>query len=152
AENLPINSDQFKGLRYLGLAESGQDVDGSGGGFSMLSYLGRVNYDYDEKYLATINYRIDGSSKFGENTRYGYFPSFSLGWRLSSESFMQDLDFIDNLLIRGGWGQIGNHNSLPNSAYASSVTRDMNYTLNDIWIPGQAPTGSGNPDLKWESI
>ncbi|MDR8394082.1 TonB-dependent receptor [Aliifodinibius sp. S!AR15-10] len=152
ADALPANSDQFKGLRYLGLAESGQDVGGSGGGFAMLSYLGRINYDYNDRYLATINYRVDGSSKFGQNNQYGYFPSFSLGWRLSSEPFMQDLDFINNLLIRGGWGQIGNQNSLPNYAYTSSVTRGMNYTFNDNWIPGQAPEGSGNPDLKWESI
>lgn len=152
ANELPANSDQFKGLRYLGLAESGQDVGGGGGGFAMVSYLGRINYDYDDRYLATINYRIDGSSKFGENNRYGYFPSFSLGWRLSSESFMSNVDFINNLLIRGGWGQIGNQESLSNYAYTSSVTRGLNYNFNDNWFPGQAPTGSGNPDLKWESI
>lgn len=152
AQELPVNSSQFDALRYLGLAESGQDVGGSGDGFSMISYLGRINYNFDDKYLATINYRVDGSSKFGENNRYGYFPSFSLGWRLSSESFMEDLDYIDNLLIRGGWGQIGNQNSLPNYAYASSVGRGMNYTFNDNWFPGQAPEGSGNPNLKWESI
>lgn len=150
--DLPANSTQFEGLRYLDLGDSGQDVSGNGGGFAMLSYLGRINYDFDDRYLATINYRIDGSSRFGENNRYGYFPSFSLGWRISSESFMEDADFVNNLLIRGGWGQIGNQEPLDNYAYASSVSRGMNYYLGDTWIPGQAPEGAGNPNLKWEAI
>lgn len=152
ANDLPANATQFDGLRYLGLAESGQDVDGDGGGFSMLSYLGRVNYVYNDRYLATVNYRIDGSSKFGENNRIGYFPSFSLGWRASSEGFMQNIGWVDNLLLRGGWGRIGSQAPLPYYAFSSAVTRGMDYTFNDNWMPGQAPTGSGNPNLKWESI
>jgi len=152
ANTLPGNSSQFKGLRYLGMAESGQSVDGNGTGYSMLSYLGRINYNYNDTYLATINYRIDGSSKFGPNNRYGYFPSFSLGWRISNESFLKDVDFINNLMLRGGWGKIGNQEPLNNYAYASSVTRGMNYYFNGNWVPGQAPQGSGNPNLKWEAI
>lgn len=151
-ENLPPSSSLYGGLRYLDLAESGQNVTGSGGKWAMLSYLGRINYNYNDRYLATINYRIDGSSKFGQNNRYGYFPSFSLGWRLSQEKFMRKFNFINNLMLRGGWGEIGNQESLPDYAFASSVTRGLNYNYNGNWMPGQAPEGSGNPDLKWESV
>ena len=152
ANNLPANSDQFEGLRYLGLADSGQNVGGSGTQFNMVSYLGRINYDYNEKYLVTFNYRVDGSSKFGQNNQYGYFPSFSLGWRLSDEPFMQDLEFVDNLLIRGGWGQIGNQQTLPNFAYLATVSQGLDYSFLNNVVRGQAQTGGANPNLKWEAI
>lgn len=152
ANNLPANSAQFEGLRYLGLADSGQDVSGSGTQFNMVSYLGRINYNYNQKYLVTFNYRADGSSKFGQNNRYGYFPSFSLGWRLSDESFMQDFESIDNLLIRGGWGRIGNQQTLPNFAYLATVSQNLDYSFLDNIVRGQAQTGGANPNLKWETI
>lgn len=73
------------------------------------SWLGRVNYSYDSKYLATVNFRADGSSKFKEN-KWGYFPSFALAWRLSSEKFLQDVNWITDLKLRAGWGKVGNDN------------------------------------------
>lgn len=72
------------------------------------SVLARVTYDYQNKYLATVNFRADGSSKFGVNNRWGYFPSFSLGWRLTGEEFMKPLDWLSDLKLRVGWGQVGN--------------------------------------------
>src|SRR5690625_944782 len=154
AEHLPRNADIFPGLRYFGLADSGQNVDGSGTAYGMVSYLGRINYNYDETYLITLNYRVDGSSRFGSNNRYGYFPSFSLGWRLSNESFLENINFINDLMVRGGWGELGNQSSLSDYAFTSSVTTELDYYFGEdkVLYHGQAPTGMGNPDLQWESL
>ena len=73
------------------------------------SWLGRINYSFDSKYLATVNFRADGSSKFKEN-KWGYFPSFALAWRMSSERFLQDVSWITDLKLRAGWGKVGNDN------------------------------------------
>src|SRR5690606_28409514 len=112
-----------------------------------------VNYNYKGTYLLTVNFRADGSSKFGENNRFGYFPSFSLGWRISDEPFMQGIDFIDDLKLRGGWGMLGNQNSLPNYAFANTVTQNLVYVFGDgdAVQQGQAATSVGNNALKWES-
>jgi len=152
-QGVPPNANTDANLRYLDLATSGQQVAGNGGSFGMVSYLGRVNYDYKDTYLATVNFRVDGSSKFGKNNRFGYFPSFSLGWRLSNEAFLEDVDFINELKIRGGWGELGNQNSLSNYAFANTVTNNINYVFgkNQSVSVGQAPTGKGNPNLKWET-
>jgi TonB-linked SusC/RagA family outer membrane protein len=150
-QGLPPAATDNDGLRYLDLAIQGFRVGGSGGEWGLLSYLGRVNYNYDGKYFTTINFRADGSSKFGENNKFGYFPSFSLGWKISEESFMKQTPWINNLMLRGGWGSLGNQNSLPNYAFASLVSPNINYTFGETVLRGQAPQSIGNPDLKWES-
>lgn len=103
---------------------------GSGEGFSLVSFFGKLNYTYDDKYLASLTLRHDGSSRFGKNNRYATFPSFSLGWRISSENFMKDLTWIDDLKIRGSWGQTGNQE-------ISNIAR---YT---IYVPNYGVTESG---------
>ena len=103
---------------------------GSGEGFSLVSFFGKLNYTYDDKYLASLTLRHDGSSRFGKNNRYATFPSFSLGWRISSENFMKDLTWIDDLKIRGSWGQTGNQE-------ISNIAR---YT---IYVPNYGATESG---------
>jgi len=103
---------------------------GSGEGFSLVSFFGKLNYTYDDKYLASLTLRHDGSSRFGKNNRYATFPSFSLGWRMSSESFMQNLTWIDDMKIRGSWGQTGNQE-------ISNIAR---YT---IYVPNYGVTESG---------
>src|SRR5690606_12881222 len=108
------------------------------------------NYNFDNKYFATLNFRADGSSKFGINNKWGYFPSFSLGWKLSEETFLENVEWVDNLMLRGGWGQLGNQSSLPNYAFASLVSPNINYAFGTTQAVsvGQAPLGVGNPDLK----
>lgn len=116
------------------------------------SYIGRVMYNYDSKYLLTANFRADGSSKLAKNHRWGYFPSVSAGWRISAEPFMQNVRAINDLKLRGSWGQNGNQEGLSN--YAS-------YGLNGYTrrTPTDPPSGPGitppnyapNPDLKWET-
>jgi TonB-linked SusC/RagA family outer membrane protein len=150
---LPANATFNENLRYLDLNTQSNRVEGSGGSYGILSYLGRVNYNYAGKYFTTVNFRADGSSRFGENNKWGYFPSFSLGWKLSEEKFLEDTEWIDNLMLRGGWGSLGNQSSLPNYAFASLVTPNINYVFGSQQevYRGQAPIGQGNPNLKWES-
>lgn len=150
-QGLPPAATDNDGLRYLDLAIQGFRVGGSGGEWGLLSYLGRVNYNYDGKYFTTVNFRADGSSKFGKNNKFGYFPSFSVGWKLSEENFLKNITWVNNLMLRGGWGSLGNQNSLPNYAFASLVTPNINYTFGDAVLRGQAPQSIGNPDLKWEA-
>lgn len=152
AQGIPENANADPDLRYLDLAgPTGQQVRGNAGEFSMLSFLARVNYSYRGTYLLTGNFRVDGSSRFGKNNRFAAFPSFSAGWRLSDEKFMQDIPFINDLKIRGGWGMLGNQNSLPNYAFANSLTSNLNYVMGSSIAQGQALTSTGNPDLKWET-
>src|SRR5690606_38820340 len=91
---------------------------GSGGSnWALFSHFARAMYNYDGKYLFTANMRADGSSKLNPNDRWGYFPSFSAAWRLSSEAFLQDVNWINDLKIRGGWGQTGNQSGLGDYSY-----------------------------------
>ena len=153
AAGLPNAATESENLRYLDLSTQGARVNGNAGEWGLLSYLGRVNYNYGDRYFTTINFRADGSSRFGENNKFGYFPSFSLGWKVSSESFLKDVAWINTLMLRGGWGSLGNQNSLPNYAFANLITPNQNYPLgaDQVVLRGQAPIGMGNPDLKWES-
>ena len=99
-------------------------------GYSLVSFFGKLNYTYDDKYLLSMTVRRDGSSRFGKNNRYATFPSFSLGWRLNREKFMQNLSWIDDLKVRGSWGQTGNQE-------ISNIAR---YT---IYVPNYGVTESG---------
>ena len=119
--------------------------------YSMMSYLFRTNYTYDGKYLFTVTFRRDGSSKFAQQNRFGNFPSFAAGWNVSREEFMKNIPFINNLKVRASWGQIGNDKIQYWNRYAA--------TQNLVAVFGTSPTTSsavtygtsGNPNLKWET-
>ena len=113
------------------------------------SVLGRVTYDYQNKYLATVNFRADGSSKFGVNNRWGYFPSFSLGWRLTGEEFMKPLDWLSDLKLRVGWGQVGNDQVGYYSSYGIYGI-GANYNMDGVILPGYYQSQIGNDKLRWE--
>jgi len=122
------------------------------------SFFGRVNYSYDGRYLLTATMRADGSSKFGENNRYGYFPSFALGWNLSQEDFFQ-ASFVDNLKIRASWGQTGNQeipSKITQLSYTESRGDNNTYPLNpdasnlDDYPYGIIFTRLANPNIQWE--
>jgi len=127
------------------------------GGFAFInelqSFFGRVTYQYNNKYLFTANFRADGSSKFGENNRYGYFPSFSVGWKISDEEFMKNSVF-NNLKLRAGWGLTGNQEIPPKITQALfSTLASASYPL---YPTGAYPAGLvfsrlANPDIQWES-
>lgn len=116
----------------------------------LVSFMGRVNYTYDDRYILTVNARGDASSKFGSNHKWGFFPAASVAWVVSKESFMQNLPFVDNLKVRAGYGLAGNQSGI-----------DSYTTLRLMRPNGVAPVGSSpvvtlnelrnaNPDLKWE--
>ncbi|REE25884.1 TonB-linked SusC/RagA family outer membrane protein [Winogradskyella pacifica] len=113
------------------------------------SFLSRVNYSFDDKYLLTANFRADGSSVFGPNQRWGYFPSFSVGWRVSNENFMKEDSFINDLKIRAGWGIVGNDN-INAYSYLGRVGSGANYPFGGAAQPGTYPASIENLELKWE--
>ncbi|WP_046756682.1 SusC/RagA family TonB-linked outer membrane protein [Kordia jejudonensis] len=113
------------------------------------SFLSRINYSYDDKYLLTANFRADGSSAFGPNQRWGYFPSFSLGWRVSKEKFIPEDSFINDLKIRAGWGIVGN-DQIANYAYLGRIGNGANYPFGGAVQPGTFPASIENLELKWE--
>ena len=117
--------------------------------WTLLSYFTRLNYDYKGKYLVTGGVRRDGSSRFGTNNKYGYFPSVSLGWRLSQETFLAENPLISELKLRGGYGQTGNFqigNFSSYTLYGIGVDNLANYNN----VAGLSPTQLGNPNLTWE--
>ena len=140
---------------------------GSGEGYTLVSFFGKVNYTFADRYLASLTLRYDGSSRFGRNNRYGTFPSVSLGWRISEESFMKGLDWLDNLKLRASWGQTGNQEisniaryTIYESNYGEAGFGGQSYgTSYDIAGSngGQTlPSGFkrnqlGNDNLKWET-
>jgi TonB-linked SusC/RagA family outer membrane protein len=114
----------------------------------LLSYLGRVQYNYNGKYLLSASIRRDGSSRFGSHNKWGVFPSASVGWRISEEKFLNTVPLINDLKLRASWGQagsynVGNYSTLP-------LLGNYNYVLNNGQVIGQAPAGVPNPDLTWE--
>ncbi len=120
-------------------------TDGWKDASSIASYFGRFNYNYDERYLATFTLRADGSSKFGPENRWGYFPSGSFAWRISNESFMENINFIRNMKLRIGYGLVGNQ-AINNYLYGSSmVTQDTPFGT------GYRMEKISNPMLKWEA-
>lgn len=140
---------------------------GSGEGFTLLSYFGKVNYNFADRYLLSLTMRYDGSSRFGKNNRYGIFPSVSAGWRINEEKFLKDVSWLDNLKLRASWGQTGNQEisniaryTLYESNYGEANFGGQSYgTSYDIagTNGGQTlPSGFkrnqlGNDDLKWET-
>ncbi|WP_411273923.1 SusC/RagA family TonB-linked outer membrane protein [Daejeonella sp.] len=130
---------------------AGQVVGGSNFEFmnSLISYLGRVNYSFDNKYLITANIRTDGSSKFGMNNKWGTFPSFSVGWRVDREGFMKNIEKINDLKLRASWGLVGNNRIGNYDAIAR--TSSSYYVLNNSLVNSVNPINYPNPDLGWET-
>ncbi|SHJ74205.1 TonB-linked outer membrane protein, SusC/RagA family [Reichenbachiella agariperforans] len=114
-----------------------------------VGYLGRINYNYDGKYLVGASIRTDASSRFGANNRWGTFPSVSAGWRVSEEPFLQGVSAISNLKLRGSWGKTGNDN-IGNYLYSTNVVSNFHYGINGGDALGATASGLANPDLKWE--
>lgn len=126
-------------------------------GVNFNSYFGRVNYTFDDKYLFSAVVRRDGSSRFGANNRNGIFPAFSAAWRISSEDFLAGATWIDDLKIRGGWGQMGNSNNVdPNNQFSlfggnvGASSYDVTGSNSSATI-GFRRTRIGNPNAQWET-
>jgi len=132
-----------------------KNVNSYGSKGSLLSFFGKVDYNFDQRYHLNVTVRRDGSSAFGENNRWGTFPAFSAGWRMSEESFLQGNEFFTNIMLRFGYGITGNEN-IPSGRIGSQFGGSILQTYYDIGGTGTAPsagyrqTSLGNPDLKWE--
>lgn len=134
----------------IGSGDALMNQIGSGRNLSKLvSYLARVNYSLDDKYLLTLSFRADGSSRFGPNNRFGYFPSGALAWKLHNEPFLQDSKLFSQLKFRASYGVIGNQ-SIPNYRFLSSFDTGDNVVLDDKEFTTIRPSRNANPDLKWE--
>lgn len=125
-----------------------------GGGKSettLLSYLGRINYDYAGKYLLSASIRRDGSSLFAPGKKWGTFPAASIGWRISEEPFMKEISSINELKVRASYGLVGNTSGLPNYAWQSLVGAATNYVFANGVTPGLSTNQLGNAELGWET-
>jgi len=139
-------------LRFLNAGQSqGQTNSNTSFSWGMISYLFRANYTYKDRYLLTATFRRDGSSRFASANRWGNFPSFAVGWRISNEPFMQDVSFVSNLKLRGSWGKIGN-DKIATGAAIPTVTSNLDavFGQGQKIQTGATVTELANPDLKWE--
>lgn len=130
-------------FRYIDFGSTEQDLwnGGSGSEWALMSYFTSLTYVYDMRYMLTANFRADASSRFAEKNRWGYFPSLSVGWKLSEEQFMKKHDWLSDLKLRGSIGQLGNQ-EIANYAYLTLIRKDGDKYLISRY---------GNPDLKWET-
>lgn len=131
---------------------SSANVNSSAVERELQSFFGRINYDYIDRYMFTFTGRFDGSSKFGENNKYGFFPSAAFAWRISEEGFMDDNETFSNLKLRLGWGMTGNQ-EIPDkiSLLAVGTTPSANGYFNGALSPGITFLRTPNPDLQWET-
>ena len=144
-----------------------QEAYGSGEGYTLVSFFGKLNYTFDDKYMASLTLRRDGSSRFGKNNRYGTFPSVSAGWRINQEKFLKDVKWMDNLKLRASWGQTGNQEisniaryTIYESNYGEAgfggqsygTSYDIGGTNGGSTLPsGFKRNQLGNDNLKWET-
>jgi hypothetical protein len=157
------NSQQYKYMRVesrgfpkenfalddMALGESPNKPETDRWGEELISFFGRVNYSHLDKYLATVTLRADGSSKFGTNSKWGYFPSASVAWRINEEEFLRDVDVLSNLKLRLSYGTTGNNRigTFRSLSRMSSSWQSFNNETNASYHSSQLP----NPDLKWET-
>jgi TonB-linked SusC/RagA family outer membrane protein len=139
------------GIQQLSAASNPLTLTSNESSYGIIGYLGRINYDYKGKYLLSASARRDGSSRLGDDTKWGTFPAVSAGWHISEEDFLRDNKIISDLKIKGSYGLLGNTET-SNFASKSLVGVGANYVLNGSSnTAGLYPSQLGNPDLKWES-
>ncbi len=143
---VPAETQQFYNL---GNAGSVLGVGSALTQWTINSYMARINYDFNDKYLLTATMRRDGSSRFGENTKYGNFPGIALGWNISNEAFLKQIPWLDLLKLRAGWGKVGNQGVAPYQT--QGLLSRTAYAWGNTAAYGYRPNTIGNPDLKWET-
>ncbi|MEL6845165.1 MAG: TonB-dependent receptor, partial [Bacteroidota bacterium] len=144
-DNLPTND-----LQTINLGDVGQQQTGGGAGhWALLSYFGRLNYNFDDRILLTGTVRVDGSSRFSPNNRFGVFPSAAIAWRISNEAFLEEVKAIDNLKIRFGIGEVGNQ-EIGLYSYLANL-RGQTVVFGNSQTTAFVPDNIANPDVRWES-
>jgi len=147
-EGVPNNSDS---MRELNAATKNKDSKGNSWSSSLMSYISRFSYNYDEKYYFTGTFRRDGSSKFMTNNKWANFPSASVSWRILNEGFMESAkDFVSDLRLRAGWGKVGNQ-GLPDAVYQSNIGQGY-YVIGGGVVDTSFPSSMANKDIKWETV
>lgn len=116
---------------------------------TLIGLFGRINYSYNNRYMASFSIRHEGSSKFGADHKWGNFPAFSVGWNITNEEFMKAIEAVSNLKLRAGFGITGTIYSDPYESLSRLATGD-NFLTNSSWIPTLKPSSNSNPDLRWE--
>lgn len=146
ALDVPENKDQW----YLNAGTNGsQTVANTGDKWSRNSFISRLNYAYNNRYLLTATMRADGTSRFGKDHRWGYFPSVGLGWNMADEAFMANQTIFDNLKLRGSWGRVGNDN-IPTSLYYSIATTNVPYYFDGARYLAITFNDVTDKDVRWE--
>ncbi len=145
-QGIPAQSQSF---HSLGSATSVLAANSGLVEWTINSFMGRINYAFNDKYLLTLTMRRDGSSRFGENTKYGNFPGVAVGWNITNEPFMKNVTAIDMLKLRAGWGKVGNQGVAPYQT--QGLLGRTGYAFGTTAAFGYRPNTIGNPDLKWES-
>lgn len=149
-KNFPID-----GLEDMNAGSNAPSDITNGAGSSqnkMMSYFGRLNYSYGNRYLLEANIRADASSRFHPDNRWGIFPSFSAGWRIDQEAFMQDVTWISNLKLRASWGQLGNINNVGNYDYFQNYQANSDYVFDGEPVKGISESRPANSTLGWETV
>jgi TonB-linked SusC/RagA family outer membrane protein len=148
-EGIPSNHPD---LHYVNAGTINPQASGTNIYNSLMSYLGRVMYNYDNRYYVTGSVRVDGSSKFPSGNKYATFPAASVAWRISEEAFMKDQSFISNLKLRAGWGRVGNQSIDPNAYLNLIGAGDYVFGPDGERYVGTAISLVGNNTLKWETV
>lgn len=151
--NLPSNNPKDAFISNTIDPIASQSAYGGAEESALQSFFGRANYEFDGKYLLSAAFRADGSSRFGANNRFGYFPSLSAGWIVSHEGFWKENNLVNFLKLRGSWGQNGN-DKIGNYSFTTVVFSGQNYTFGPTQVitNGSVALTAANPDLKWETI
>lgn len=150
--NAGFDSDLFE---YNNIGNGSYRLNGQAGMSSyrgdnrLISLFGRVKYNFDERYMASVSLRRDGSTRFGDNHKWGWFPAVSVGWRLNEEGFMKGLNSVDELKLRVGYGVTGNQD-FPNYLSLLRLSSSGRFYYNGQWINTYGPSTNPNPDLRWE--
>lgn len=144
---VPSNNEN---LRYVAAGTENQKADGRDEFSTLVSYLGRVMYNYDSRYYITGSIRFDGSSKFPEGNKFAIFPAVSGAWRITGEEFMKNQHIFTNLKLRLGWGKVGNQ-SIANSAYLSTIGTTY-YVVDGNLVTGSYVSSTANPNIQWETV
>ena len=145
-QDIPSETQQFYNFGNAAIIE---EVRSNLEQWAILSYMGRINYGFNDKYLITATLRADGASRFGANTKWGYFPGLALAWNMSSEEFIKNVTAIDLMKLRVSYGTIGNQAIDPYQT--QGLLSKVPYNFGDAAYFGYAPSTIGNPDLRWES-
>ncbi|MFD2556728.1 SusC/RagA family TonB-linked outer membrane protein [Sphingobacterium tabacisoli] len=143
ANNLGLGNPAAGFLPFSGFPQKQESI--------LISYFGRINYNYHSRYMLNATVRRDGSSRFGANNRWALFPSIGAAWRISQEAFMKDQKAFDDIKLRVGYGQSGNQNIVPYASLLQFGVQGNQFMYDGKWVSSYGPSSNANPDLKWET-